>query len=310
MLRVFCACLGLALALLAAGVSAAQTQRPQTSGQAQPPLQPQPETIAPQSQPPQQPPPVAPSVQQPAGSLPVRVLDQPLSVKVIEAPKTEAQFDAEQKERDSKAALNDQLLIYAALIVAIGAFLAIAFTVQVFYLGLGLRAMRRSSQQAERNIRATQRAFVYVSELAWNAAGANLGISPVWANSGTTPTRRLRIATNWKASHGELPPDFDINYARPPEELFLGPAAKAEFGTIFVPMRDIQAAIEERLHVYVWGRATYNDIFEGTKPHFFEFCHRLDVAGEAPGNIKLRFAQFGLGNGSDEDSQPLAEASS
>ena len=86
-------------------------------------------------------------------------------------------------------------------------------------------------------------------------------ISPIWANSGTTPTRRLRIATNWKASHGELPADFDINYVRAPESLFLGPNSNAEFGTLLIPMRDVQAAIEERLHLYVWGRATYEDMF-------------------------------------------------
>ena len=123
----------MALALFAAGVSVAQTQ-------------PEPSPIAPQSQPAQQPSPASPTIQ---GPLPVRVIDQPLAVKVIEQPKTEAQFDAEQKERDDKAAFSDQLLLLAALLVAVGAFLAIAFAVQVFYLGLGLRAMRRSSQQAD-----------------------------------------------------------------------------------------------------------------------------------------------------------------
>ena len=118
-----------------------------------------------------------------------------------------------------------------------------------------------------------------------------------------------RISTNWKASHGELPADFDINYVRPPENLFLGPNGKAEIGTVFIPMRDIQAAIEERLHLYVWGRATYDDMFEGSKPHFFEFCQRLQVTGEAPGNIDLSFTQFGLSNGSDEDSRLSAEPS-
>jgi hypothetical protein len=101
----------------------------------------------------------------------------------------------------------------------------------------------------------------------------------MWANAGTTSTRRLRVATNWKASHGELPPDFDINYVRAPENLFLGPSARSEFGTVFIPMRDIQAAIEQRLHLYVWGRATYDDMFEGSESHFFNFCHRLEVAG-------------------------------
>ena len=102
--------------------------------------------------------------------------------------------------------------------------------------------------------------------------------------------------------------DFDINYVRPPENLFLGPSGKAEIGTVFIPMRDIQAAIEDRLHLYVWGRATYDDMFEGSKPHFFEFCQRLQVTGEAPGSIDVSFTQFGLSNGSDEDRRLPAEA--
>jgi hypothetical protein len=188
-------------------------------------------------------------------------------------------------------------------VVAVIAFLAIAFALQTFYLGFGLRAMRRSAQQIDRNVLAVQRAFVYLGALEWKSAGANVRISPIWANAGTTPTRRLRVATNWKSSHGELPADFDINYVRAPENLFLGPSARTEFGTVFIPMRDIQAAIEQRLHLYVWGRATYDDMFEGGGPHFFNFCHRLEVAGETPDNIGLRFSQFGLNNGSDEDRQ-------
>jgi uncharacterized membrane protein len=204
---------------------------------------------------------------------------------------------------------SEQSLMLASLLVAVGAFLVIAFAVQVFYLGLGLRAMRRAAQKAERNTVAVQRAFVYASDLTWSAAGADFKISPIWTNSGATPTRRLRISTNWKASHGEVTRDFDINYARPPQSLFLGPAAKAEFGTIFVPMRDIEAAIEGRLYLHVWGRATYEDVFEDTKPHFFEFCHHVEVTGVAPDNIQLQFTQFGRSNGSDEDSRQTDEAS-
>jgi hypothetical protein len=279
----------MAAAVFAAGVSIAQTQ-------------PEPSPIAPQSQ---QASPVSPAGQ---GSMSVRVTDQPVAVRVIDQPRTEAQIAAEQRDRAERAALSDQLLIFAALLVAVGAFLAIAFAVQVFYLGLGLRTMRRYSQKADRNMMATQRAFVYGSELTWNAEGGHGRISPRWSNSGPTPTRKLRIGTNWKASHDELRPDFEINYVQPPESLFLGPGSKAEFGTVLIPMRDIQAAIEQRLQLYVWGRATYDDLFEGTKPHFFEFCHRVDVVGETPGNIGVSFTQFGLSNGSDEDSGQTADA--
>ena len=129
-------------------------------------------------------------------------------------------------------------------------------------------------------------------------------VSPVWANAGPTPTRRLRISTNWKASHGELPADFDISFARPPENLFLGPGGQAEIGTVLIPMRDIQAAIEQRLQLYVWGRAAYEDVFEGTQPHFFEFCRRIEVTGATPDKVALNFTQFGLSNGSDQDGRP------
>jgi hypothetical protein len=275
MLRIVCVRLALVLALIAAGPSFAQAP-----DQATPP---------------------PPSAAAPQPPVPVRVVDQPLSVRALETPKTGEQLAAEQAERAERRAFGDQLLLYAALIVAVIAFLAIAFALQTFYLGIGLRAMRRSALQIDRNVLSIQRAFVYLGGLDWGVAGANIRISPMWANAGTTPTRRLRVATNWKASHGELPPDFDINYVRAPENLFLGPSARSEFGTVFIPMRDIQAAIEQRLHLYVWGRATYDDMFEGSESHFFNFCHRLEVAGTTPNNIGLRFTQFGLNNGSDED---------
>jgi hypothetical protein len=276
-MRIVCVRLALALALIAAGPSFAQAPDPAA------------------------PPPSPPPASVPQTPVPVQVVDQPLSVKALETPKTEEQLAAEQAERAERRAFGDQLLLYAALVVAVIAFLAIAFALQTFYLGIGLRAMRRSALQIDRNVLSIQRAFVYLGGLDWGIAGANVRISPMWANAGTTPTRRLRVATNWKASHGELPPDFDINYVRAPENLFLGPSARSEFGTVFIPMRDIQAAIEQRLHLYVWGRATYDDMFEGSEPHFFNFCHRLEVAGTTPNNIGLRFTQFGLNNGSDED---------
>jgi hypothetical protein len=265
----------MALALLGAGASIAQTQAPQPPASAQ-----------------------SPASQAP---VPVRVVDSPLAVRVVEGPKSAAQLDAEQQERTDRRAFGDQLLMYGALLVAVIAFLAIAFALQTIYLGVGLRALRRSAQRIDRNVLTAQRAFVYLGALDWSATGANVRISPIWVNAGTTPTRRLRISINWKASHGELPADFDINYLRAPENLFLGPSARSEFGATFIPMRDIQAAIEERLHLYIWGRATYDDMFDGSQPHFFEFCHRIEVTGETPGDIGLRFTQFGPSNGSDED---------
>jgi hypothetical protein len=237
------------------------------------------------------------------GPLSVRVIDTPVQVQVIEPPKTEAQYDAEQKERDDRAALTDQLEVYAALLVAIGGFLAVAFALQAFYVSLTLRAVRRAADVSQRNAAATQRAFVYLGALEWSEAGNVLRVAPIWTNSGTTPTRGLRVSTNWKASHGEIAGDFAYTYVRPPEHLFLGPGARAEFGTVYFPMRDVQAALDERMFLYVWGRATYEDLFEGTRPHFFEFCYRVEVHGSAPNNLSVSFTQYGLRNRCDEEAQ-------
>jgi len=163
--------------------------------------------------------------------------------------------------------------------------------------------MRKAANRAERTMTTAQRAFLYIGSMAWSPAGINAKVGPAWANSGTTPTRNLRISTNWKASHGELPADFVFTYARAPERLFLGPGGRADVGSVLIPMRDVQAAIEDRVNLYFWGRATYEDMFEGSEPHFIEFCYRLDVSGATPDKVTLLFTHYGAHNRSDEDSQ-------
>ena len=91
MSRIFFAWIGLALALLFAGDLGAQAQRVKPVQEAQA----QPETPPPEPLPQPTRPPV---VQQPPSSGPtaVRIVDTPLQVQVIEGPKTEAQYAAEQ----------------------------------------------------------------------------------------------------------------------------------------------------------------------------------------------------------------------
>jgi uncharacterized membrane protein len=311
----------MALALVAIGETTAQTAQRSRRHQQQH-TQPQPETPAPppaapapvpeaappvaaQPEPPKPAPPPPPPRQTAA---PATTAQAPVAVKVVETARTPAELAAEQTEREERAALSNRLLLYAGLLVAVGFFLFVAFALQSLYLWLALRAIRRSARAAERNMTTAQRAFVYLGSLGWSAAGANARISPVWANSGSTPTRSLRISTNWKAWHGDLPADFVYNFSRAPDRLFLGSNGRIEVGTILIPMRDIQAAIEERVTLYVWGRATYEDMFDGTKPHFIEFCHRLDVSGATPNNVTLTFTHYGPHNRSDEDAaRPVVE---
>jgi hypothetical protein len=321
MLRAFCACLALALALslVSTGTVDAQSQQQRRRQQQQPeppPAQPAPQPapqaapqaapqVAPQPEPPRPaPPPPAPAAQQP---VPRAIEQAPVPVRVVEPAKSAEQLAREQQqreqEREERETFNNRLLIYSGLLVAIGALLAAAFLVQTLYLLFALRAMRKAANRSERNMTTAQRAFLYIGAMAWSPVGINVKISPTWANSGTTPTRNLRISTNWKTSHGELPADFVFTYARAPERLFLGPNGRADVGSVLIPMRDIQAAIEDRVNLYFWGRATYEDMFEGSEPHFIEFCYRLDVSGATPDKVTLLFTHYGAHNRCDEDSQ-------
>ena len=278
------------------GVGAAQAQRLQqppaaTTGQSEP----QPFQSAPAE-------PAPPLVDPRPGQ------QAPVSIRIVPTPKSEAELIAERQEREQRAAFDTHLQLFAVLLVAIGFCLFIAFVAQGVYLWLGLSALRRPVEQAERNLRIAQRPFVNVASMGWKAFDGNVRIAPTIQNSGITPTRNLRISTNWKAWHGELPPDFVHNYSRAPDRLFLGPRGRAEIGSALIPMRDVQAAIEERLDIYFWGRATYEEIFEGSEPHFIEFCYRLEAEGATPGSISLNFTPYGMYNRSDEDRMPVTAA--
>jgi hypothetical protein len=220
-----------------------------------------------QAQPPQLPP--AQAAPAPAAPVPVRV---------VPAPKSEEELAAERALAERWSALDSRLLMLAILLAALGLITAVVFTVQALFVLFALRAVRRSARLAERNATLAQRAFVHVSSVGWSNAGASVKVSPTWENNGTTPSRSLRISTNWKAWHGELPADFAYSYTRPPDRLFLGPKGKSDVGAVTIPMRDIQAALEERVQLYFWGRATYEDVFEGSAQWLYTGVQPLRTA--------------------------------
>jgi len=90
--------------------------------------------------------------------------------------------------------------------------------------------------------------------------------------------------------------------------MVLAARGSASVGAVEIPMREVQAAIEDTIQLFVWGRATYDDVFEGSEPHFFEFCYRLDVSGTAPNGVAVAFAPHGVHNRTEQDShRPAAE---
>jgi hypothetical protein len=295
--------LGLALILAIVGTSAAQAQRQQQ--QRVPPAQSVPAEPQPESTPPAQPL-VDPTPAPPFGQGPV--FDwrprEPVPIRVVPTPKSEQELVVEQQERAQRSALESNLMLLVMALVGIGFLQLVVMAIQGIFLLVGLSAMRRPMDVIERNLAFSQRAFVYVGSLAAHPVRDTLRVIPSLENGGATPTRSLRISTNWRALHGEPPTDFVYNYTVPPARIFLPARGRAQAGAVDIPNRDVQAAIEDRVQLYIWGRATYEDVFEGSEQHFVEFCYRLGVHGSSD-RPAVTFMPEGPHNRTEQDSHRM-----
>jgi hypothetical protein len=207
-------------------------------------------------------------------------------------------------------------------IAAIATVILAIFTGRLWYATAGLREIaemqsgdlkasvavaNRTADLAERNLTATERAFVHLKTIVGDPIrdpNQVLRIFTVvfeWENSGTTPTRDLAVNVNWTHQWGDLPGGFLYPYNDAGRtRLFLGPKAISHGGQIDIPRDVIDAVRSGRERVFIWGRADYSDIFEGTRPHFTQFCFTLEVR-TIPGAERYGFSLYGNYNRSDED---------
>jgi hypothetical protein len=114
------------------------------------------------------------------------------------------------------------------------------------------------------------------------------GFTPVWENSGTTPTQGMVSHVNRKLwdDSSRLPPDsffsdiWDNNVAtadRKNVPLVIGPKHTFNMIRLIVPIDWLIAAQEGKKQIYLYGWATYNDaFFPHTPGHITRFCYVLD----------------------------------
>jgi len=101
----------------------------------------------------------------------------------------------------------------------------------------------------------------------------------LWQNSGNTPTRDLTLYSCRHLMPGDIPEDYgflpeaDTKYIPiqiPPK----GQIAGEKFD---VTSEQIQSVIEGKSNLYVWGIATYKDVFSpATGNHITRCCHLID----------------------------------
>jgi hypothetical protein len=124
------------------------------------------------------------------------------------------------------------------------------------------------------HFRQVERAFVFLKSFNMNPAGVpgvvgadgkaaedvmtGLAISPIWANSGNTPTRRM--LTRYNRYYGQqLVPDFDFRdnvepgVPNTPRPTLIGPKAEITAAALHFSTAEIDAIANGRAHGYLWG---------------------------------------------------------
>lgn len=254
---------------------------------------------------------------------------QPNIVVHVDYPKKSEQELADEKhDREEKAKSDIELVKLTADLAKFTQWLAYATialvvaTVGLIVMGiLQSRDMKESIAQAERSaniandsLTKLERALVYCSEQIFESPPSMLDptstcvVQLVFTNTGKTWTKYGRTFHNWQSFATEMPATFEFNdFAGEPGTTFIGPGGTAIIGPALIPTEVIWAALDRRVHLYVWAWFEYDDIFEGTPRHRTEFCVKIEplrnpyLNADGTGSVPIGFKIHRAFNGADED---------
>jgi hypothetical protein len=148
-------------------------------------------------------------------------------------------------------------------------------------------ANKQAADAAKSAVVDVQRAFITVDTnfLTLSSEPSQInsqGIEPqvLLENAGTTPTRSLVMDSSYQYfSPGTMPANFsfpDLS-GGPPHNEYLGPKAKIVAARVDVPMSTEEEIADGKKHLFIWGWATYKDIFRGTDPHVTKYCVEIVI---------------------------------
>jgi len=174
-------------------------------------------------------------------------------------------------------------------------------------------ASERSADLAEKALHTTERAFVYLHEIKidyitedsveFRGYVVAVVLTPFWANSGTTPTKRGLCHTSWgQFVQGTGPETIRFDNRQDPNVLvgrspiFVAPKANYRG----VPVRITRQQLLSPNTRFAWGWIDYDDIF-GVR-HRTEFCVEIiPAAGPIGMTDWIRLRAYRLHNGSDDE---------
>ena len=155
-------------------------------------------------------------------------------------------------------------------------------------------AAKQSAEIARDSLVLLQRPFVFAAyRWLWHEDWSRPGrywysVHPILENSGSTPTRELKVNVAFRLSELVLPDDFDFPLPSiHAMATLIGPRGKIEVDPWTLTDEDLAAVQSGSKHFYVWGKAEYLDGFNGTPLHTTKFCTRISHVGGLPSDPVL-----------------------
>jgi hypothetical protein len=178
-------------------------------------------------------------------------------------------------------------------------------------IGQQWNAMKHSNEISRKNLEAVQRAFVFLKHTEIIAGKDDVSgkisewrFRTTWENSGTTPTRNLEIYVGALRCPTELAKGHPFPDSTNSKQILLVLAPKAIIWAhdLPIPVSVFQKAQATASHIYLFGRATYRDVFDDTPPQVTKFCMELIMHGDPESaNARIRMSSHFEHNCADED---------
>jgi hypothetical protein len=141
------------------------------------------------------------------------------------------------------------------------------------------KAAQQSADVAEKALVSTQRAFIRASNFPWlwrpdlDRPGKYFyDITPILENAGNTPTKDLMLVVDSALRETPLPDDFTFPYRAIPAPSLVGAHQTVGVNNAIILDDDLLSVKQGKKFFYIWGTATYRDVFDETPEHTTEFC--------------------------------------
>jgi hypothetical protein len=171
--------------------------------------------------------------------------------------------------------------VCAVLLVIITGFYTYFAAGQLHKMRRAVVAAEGANEVARSALVSVQRAFISFSPIARIGTTVSNNKVTAWQahvpmrNQGSTRANEVASSISHYFTPSPLSEDFSFPDQDEPLRGPLGPKDELELRTRDIPIGNIQEVQNKTGHVYVYGWATYRDVFQKTPHHVTVFCYEL-----------------------------------